>query len=152
MEDIVKIFKQTKGTIKTKCISITNSLNIDLVFCTKDYLIRNSRNKNNNVLASCNGNEILLLSLKDKFDLFTFFHELAHAIHARIAGELKGAQTAEQETVAEFTAAVLMDLYGYSDHTGNAWQYISHNAKDPLIAISKAMGTTEKVLKVLLES
>jgi hypothetical protein len=81
-----------------------------------------------------------------------FFHELAHAIHAHIEGELHGTQNIEQETIAEFTATVLMDLYGYSDHTGNAWNYISHYAKDPLIAISKAMGTIEKVLQVLLES
>lgn len=79
-----------------------------------------------------------------------FFHELAHAIHAHIDGELKGAQTEEQETIAEFTAAVLSDLYGYGDHTGNAWRYISHYAKDPLTAITKALGTVEKVLSVLL--
>lgn len=81
-----------------------------------------------------------------------FFHELAHAIHAKIDGELKGAQIVEQEVVAEFTATVLMDLYGYSDHTGNAWHYIGSYAKDPLVAISKAMGTIEKVLQILLES
>jgi antirestriction protein ArdC len=80
-----------------------------------------------------------------------FFHELAHAIHARIDGELKGSQTEEQETIAEFTAAVLSDFYGYGDTTGNAWKYISHYAKDPLTAITKALGTVEKVLAVLLE-
>lgn len=80
-----------------------------------------------------------------------FFHELAHAIHARIDGELKGAKTVEQETIAEFTAAVLSDFYGYGDHTGNAWKYISHYAKDPLVAITKALGTVEKVLAVVLE-
>jgi len=81
-----------------------------------------------------------------------FFHELAHAIHARIEGTLQGNQNVEQETVAEFSAAVLMDLYEYQDHSGNAWHYISHYAKDPLIAISKAMRTIEKVLEVLLET
>jgi len=81
-----------------------------------------------------------------------FFHELAHAIHARIEGELKGGQTTKQETIAEFTAAVLMDVYGYPDHSGNAWNYISHYAKDPIISITKAMGTVEKVLQVLLET
>ena len=81
-----------------------------------------------------------------------FFHELAHAIHAHIEGKLQGNQNVEQETVAEFSAAVLMDLYVYQDHSGNAWHYISHYAKDPLIAISKAMRTIEKVLEVLLET
>ncbi len=80
-----------------------------------------------------------------------FFHELAHAIHARINGGLQGGQHTEQETIAEFTAAVLMDLYGYPDHTGNAWRYISQYAKNPLIAITKAMKTVESVLQILLE-
>ena len=80
-----------------------------------------------------------------------FFHELAHVIHARINGGLHGGQHEEQETVAEFTAAVLMDLYGYTDHSGNAWRYISSYAKDPLLAITKAMKTVETVLQVLLK-
>jgi antirestriction protein ArdC len=80
-----------------------------------------------------------------------FFHELAHAIHARIDGELKGGQHASQETVAEFTSVVLMDLYGYADTTGNAWNYISQYADDPLLAITKAIGTVEKIVATLLE-
>lgn len=78
-----------------------------------------------------------------------FFHELAHAIHARIDGDLKGGQQVGQETIAEFTTAVLMDFYGLGDHSGNAWNYIGQYAKDPLVAITKAMGTVEKVLAVL---
>lgn len=81
-----------------------------------------------------------------------FFHELAHAIHARIDGELKGGQHTNQETVAEFTTAVLMDFYGLGDHSGNAWKYISHYSKDPLIAVTKALSTVEQVLETLLES
>ncbi len=83
-------------------------------------------------------------------DPSVFFHELAHAIHARINGKLKGGQQVDQETIAEFTAAVLMDFYGLKDNSGNAWRYISHYSKDPLLAITKAMGTIEKVLEVLL--
>lgn len=83
-------------------------------------------------------------------DTAVFFHELAHAIHARIDGELKQGQHKTQETVAEFTSAVLMDLYGAGDTSGKAWNYISHYSDDPLIAITKAMGTVEKVLAVLL--
>ncbi len=85
-------------------------------------------------------------------DPAVFFHELAHAIHARIAGALQGGQHTEQETIAEFTACVLMDVYGYPDHSGNAWAYISQYAKDPLIAITKALKTVENVLHVLLEN
>ncbi len=84
-------------------------------------------------------------------DPSVFFHELAHAIHARIIGKLKGGQNSEQETVAEFTAAVLMDIYGLENHTGNAWRYISHYSDDPLVAITKALGTVEKVLAVLFD-
>ncbi len=83
-------------------------------------------------------------------DPSVFFHELAHAIHAKIDGGLKGGQQIDQETIAEFTSAVLMDFYGLKDNTGNAWRYISHYSNDPLIAITKAMGTVEKVLAVLL--
>jgi hypothetical protein len=46
---------------------------------------------------------------------------------------------------------VLSDFYGYGDNSGNAWKYISHYAKDPLVAITKALGTVEKVLAVLLK-
>ena len=44
-----------------------------------------------------------------------------------------------------------MDFYGLGDHAGNAWKYISLYANDPLIAITKALGTVEKVLAVLLD-
>lgn len=82
-------------------------------------------------------------------DPAVFFHELAHAIHARLTGKLRGDQQTDQEIVAEFTAAVLMELYGIRDHTGNAWRYIKHYASDPLQAITRALGTVEKVLAVL---
>ena len=82
-------------------------------------------------------------------DTRVFFHELAHAIHARIDGELTGGQQVDQETVAELTCAVLMDFYGLVDHTGNAWRYISRYADDPLLAITKALRTVEKVVKEL---
>ena len=84
------------------------------------------------------------------YETAVFFHELAHAIHARIDGELQQGQHKTQETVAEFTSTVLMDLYGVGDTSGKAWNYISHYSDDPLIAITKAMGTVEKVLSVLL--
>jgi len=79
-----------------------------------------------------------------------FFHELAHAIHARIEGGLKGGQHVTQETIAEFTAVVLMDLYNMGDTSGNAWNYISMYSKDPLKAINKSLGTVEKILQELL--
>ncbi|MEX0895673.1 MAG: ArdC family protein [Patescibacteria group bacterium] len=85
-------------------------------------------------------------------DASVFFHELSHAVHAQIIGELRGGQQVVQETVAEFTAVVLMDLYGRGDATGNAWQYISHYSEDPLLAITKALVMVEKVLDVILST
>ncbi len=82
-------------------------------------------------------------------DTAVFFHELAHAVHARLEGKLQRGQQAQQEVVAEFTSTVLMELYGVRDHTGNAWQYIGKYAKDPLQAITKALGIVEQVMAVL---
>lgn len=82
-------------------------------------------------------------------DQSTFFHELAHAAHARIDGKLKNIQDAEQETVAELTATVLMQLYGIRDHTGNAWKYISAYNTDPLKAILKAISKVGQVIELL---
>jgi hypothetical protein len=82
-------------------------------------------------------------------DPAVFFHELAHAVHAKIGGELKGGQDTTQETIAEFTSAVLMDLYGLRDTSGNTWNYIKMYADDPLEAITKALKTVEQVLAVL---
>lgn len=78
-----------------------------------------------------------------------WFHELAHAVHAKIEGGLQGGQTEQQETVADFTAAVLMWFYGYGDRTGNCWQYIQHYAKDPLAAVSRAISTVTAILEIL---
>ncbi len=85
-------------------------------------------------------------------DEAVFFHELAHAAHARIDGKLKGGQHSDQETVAEFTSAVLMQMYGLRDHSGNAWRYISRYNADPLVAIVKALSTVEKVIALLTSS
>lgn len=109
-----------------------------------DYLLI-SENKLGDCLAD--GSKIRLGS----HDVSVFFHELAHAIHARIDGKLKRGQHTNQETIAEFTSAVLMDLYGFSDNTGNAWNYIKQYSDDPLLAVTKAIGTVERVLNVLIE-
>lgn len=85
------------------------------------------------------------------YDVNTFFHELAHAAHARLNGGLKGGQDPQQETVAEFTAAVLMRMYGMGDRSGNCWEYIKGYADDPIMAIVKALSTVEKVLALLLD-
>jgi hypothetical protein len=80
----------------------------------------------------------------------TFFHELAHAAHDKLEGG-KGGQVPAQETVAEFTAAVLMQLYGLPDQSGNTWDYIARYHSDPLTAIYQALSTVEKVLALILQ-
>ncbi len=84
-------------------------------------------------------------------DVETFFHELAHAAHARLEGKLKGGQDTRQETIAEFVGAVLMQLYGLGDRSGNAWNYIKLYSDDPIQAIVRALSTVEKVLALLLD-
>jgi hypothetical protein len=85
-------------------------------------------------------------------DSIVFFHELAHAAHARLDGKLRNGQDPAQETVAEFTAAVLMHLYGLGDCTGNCRDYIKYYAADPVEAILMALSTVEKVLALLLDA
>lgn len=77
-----------------------------------------------------------------------FFHELAHAAHNTVA-QTVGGQNSHQETVAELTACILMDLHGLKDTTGNAWQYIAGYNADPLKAIMRALSDVEKVLGVI---
>jgi len=81
-----------------------------------------------------------------------WFHELAHAAHKKVDGQLKRGENASQETIAELSAAVLMELYGLRDHTGNAWKYISHYNADPLTAIMKATSKVGEILALLLNT
>jgi len=100
-------------------------------------------------LGSCtvDGDEIRVGSP----DPAVFFHELAHAVDAKLNGKLKGGQHTDQETVAELTATVLAAMYGYGDRTGNCWQYISQYAKDPLLAILKALKDVEMILDYICQ-
>lgn len=99
-------------------------------------------------LGDCttNGKQIRLAT----GDVKVFFHELAHAAHAKIDGRLNGGQQVGQETIAEFTALVLMDLYGLGDRSGDAWQYINGYSKDPLKAFTTALAKVEQVLDLIL--
>ena len=86
-------------------------------------------------------------------DVGVFFHELAHAVDAQLSpnGKLKGGQQTDQETVAEFTAAVLMELYGYGDVTGNMAQYINFYSSDVLKETMKVMDRIGKIIAVIDE-
>ena len=76
----------------------------------------------------------------------TFYHELAHACHARINGKLKGGQDPKQEIIAEFASCVLMSIYEGEDTTGNAWSYIQGYSNDPIQAITGVLSITGKIL------
>jgi len=103
--------------------------------------------------GSCanDGSQIQLATHDEK----VFFHELAHAAHARIAGRLNGQRRSatyhRQEVVAEFSAAVLMQMYGLRDSSGYSWDYISGYSKDPLVAIQRALSTVAQVLALILD-
>lgn len=76
-----------------------------------------------------------------------FWHELAHAVHDQIDG-LKGDKI-HKETVAEFVAAVVADLYGYEDLSGSAWHYIKMFADEPLDAVLDSLDVISQVIAVI---
>ena len=81
-------------------------------------------------------------------DPSTFFHELAHAVHSALGHKKEvGGQDPFRETVASFTACVLMHVYGYGDRSGNAWEYIRQYNPKPIEAVKKALGDVQRVLE-----
>lgn len=81
-----------------------------------------------------------------------FFHELAHAAHSRIE-RLKGGQDAKQEAIAEFSAAVLMQVYGLKDTTRHAWGYIKgYYPNDTLRALYGILGSIQLVIGEIMET
>lgn len=83
-------------------------------------------------------------------DPAVWFHELAHKAHHATDEDYRLLGTEEKEVVAEFTACVLADLYGY-DRTGNSWAYIAHYAPDdPLQAVYDALGKIEPVIAFIM--
>ena len=85
-----------------------------------------------------------------------FFHELAHAAHQRILGELQKGQDWRQEIVAELAAASLCKIVGKtSKFLGNSYQYIEKYAAQanltPWQGCIRVMGEVERVLNLILE-
>ena len=79
-----------------------------------------------------------------------FWHELAHAAHQATDPEYHERSNNYKEVVAEFTACVIANLYGY-DYTGITWQYLNMFSDDPLKAVMKAGQHIEAVLNLILE-
>ena len=96
-------------------------------------------------------NEIALATPEEA----VFFHELSHAAHARLLGQLKDGQDWKQEIVAELSAAVLCKIIGKtSKHLGNSYRYIEHYAQkadlSPIQGCLQVMRDIEKVLQFIL--
>ena len=85
----------------------------------------------------------------ESHDEQTFWHELGHAAHTRVKGELKGGQDPKQEAVAELCATVIAGLYG-SDWSGNCWQYIQGYSKNPLGLCLSVLSEVQDVLSEVL--
>ncbi len=85
-----------------------------------------------------------------------FFHELAHAAHEKINGNLEADQDPLQEIVAELSATALCRLVGkrQGNSLGNSYRYIQRYASDLNLAIHiaclKVMSETEKVLNTII--
>ena len=112
---IIEFYKTTKGTMKTKCLEIAKMINVDLEFCTREYLERKGQK---NVNGCTDGIEILLINLKDQYDLFTFFHEVGHCILHHSVGlnkndYINNKQKYENEA-DNFAEECLIGIYGNS--------------------------------------
>jgi antirestriction protein ArdC len=86
----------------------------------------------------------------------TFLHELSHAAHKKVLGELRPGQDWKQEVVAELSAQTLCHVFGCTENntTGNSYEYISFYAekakKDVGVACMSVLGDVEKVLNLIV--
>jgi len=84
-------------------------------------------------------------------DAAVFWHELAHAAHYR-TGLAQNRNRDEKEVVAEFSAAVISQVFGYDlGNVGHAQEYIKAYAGDPVKAVRQVIGDIEKTLAVIFE-
>ena len=83
-------------------------------------------------------------------DAVVYFHELSHAVHGQIK-ELKPGQDAEQEIVAELSAAVLCQLQEIAGFENQSYDYIKHYTSkmketDILKVIMRVLSDVEAVV------
>ena len=83
-----------------------------------------------------------------------FFHELAHAAHERVQGNLKCGQVPSQEIIAELTAATLAQMYCPEANLGFSYEYVKGYAEKSKKSIERAclavINTVGKVLEEIL--
>jgi hypothetical protein len=87
-----------------------------------------------------------------------FFHELAHAGHHIVKGNLQKGQDPLQEIVAELCASALALMVGKSieDTTGNSYRYIQKYSEQLNMSVHtaclKVLADTEMVLNLLIHN
>ena len=91
-------------------------------------------------------------------NLSTWAHELIHAADDRNQGGLKAGQQLDQEVVAEFGGAVLLEMLGMADASdrGGCWQYVAAYAaaakKEPLAVCQILLDRTCKAVALIMET
>lgn len=90
-------------------------------------------------------------------DLYTFLHELAHAAHHRLTGDLSARSKVDKEIVAEFSAAVLGRVLGQDnpDIEESALAYCRNYAArtgSPGRALLAVLGEVESVCRLILDT
>jgi hypothetical protein len=97
--------------------------------------------------------EIILATAEESI----FFHELAHAAHARLMEDMNRCEHWYKEIVAELSAQALCQLIGKEprDTLGNSYRYIDHYAKkaglQPVSACLKVIDEVKNVLSLILD-
>ena len=90
-------------------------------------------------------------------DVRTFFHELAHAAHARVLksrGEsLETGQVDEQEIVAEVVAATLCHLHGFDGYLAHSARYVERYSEcnGSARAAFTVLGDVQAVLSLIID-
>ena len=96
----------------------------------------------------------IALATKDES---VFFHELSHAAHQRILGELKHGQDWMQEIVSELASCVLSKIVGKTPnkYLGNNYRYIEGYAKSANLTAwqgcMRVISEVDKVLSLIME-
>jgi len=90
-------------------------------------------------------------------DAEVFYHEICHASHLKVRGDLKPGQDPIQEIVAELGSEVLRRIMGSDkDTSGNTFAYIERYAAEKelsvLDACLKVLHETAKVVGLILEA
>lgn len=90
-------------------------------------------------------------------DPIVFFHEVTHHIHGLIEN-LKGGQDTRQEVIAQFTASILCEIYGFQEYKnlGFTLKYIKEYMKETdnkkiVKNITELLNIVKKIIDIALE-